>query len=87
MNIPDEAVDAAVDALLGSTFGDRLGVNGEEFVEAARAALEAAAPHIAFAVLEEAALSAEEQEYDHITPRALRRRARSYRRESHSSDD
>jgi hypothetical protein len=46
VNIPDEAVDAAVNALLGSTLGDRPGTNGEEFVEAARAALEAAAPHL-----------------------------------------
>jgi hypothetical protein len=46
MNISDEAVEAAVDALVGSTLGDRHGINGEEFVEAARLALEAAAPHL-----------------------------------------
>jgi hypothetical protein len=46
MNIPDEAFEAAVDALVGSTLGDRHGINGEEFVEAARLALEAAAPHL-----------------------------------------
>ena len=44
--IPDQAVDAAVDALLQSRLGDRSGVNGEEFVEAAIAALKAAAPHL-----------------------------------------
>lgn len=46
MNISDEAIEAAVDALVASTLGDRHGINGEEFVEAARAALEAAAPHL-----------------------------------------
>ena len=44
--IPDEAIEAAVDALVGSTLGDRHGINGEEFVEAARAALEASAPYM-----------------------------------------
>ena len=44
--IPDAAVDAAVDALVASKLGDYSGINGEDFVEAARAALEAAAPHI-----------------------------------------
>lgn len=44
--IPDEALDAAVDALVASRLGDHKGINGEEFVEAARAALEAAAPHM-----------------------------------------
>ena len=44
--IPDEAVDAAVDALIASRLGDHQGINGEEFTEAARAALEAAAPHV-----------------------------------------
>lgn len=46
MDIPEEAVDAAVDALVASRLGDHKGINGEEFVEAARAALEAAAPHM-----------------------------------------
>lgn len=46
MQISDEAVDAAVDALVASRLGDHKGINGEEFVEAARAALEAAAPHM-----------------------------------------
>jgi len=44
--IPDEAVDAAVEALLASKLGDHAGINGEEFVEAAHLALEAAAPHM-----------------------------------------
>lgn len=44
--IPDEALDAAVDALVASRLGDHKGINGEEFVEAARAALEAAAPYM-----------------------------------------
>ena len=57
MNIPDEAVDAAVDALLGSTFGDRPGVNGEEFVVAARAALEAAATHLTARAFSEGQMS------------------------------
>jgi hypothetical protein len=47
LNISDEAVEAAVDALVGSRLGDYPGISGEEFVEAARAALAAAAPHIA----------------------------------------
>lgn len=46
MDIPEEAVDAAVDALVASRLGDHKGISGEEFVEAARAALEAAAPHL-----------------------------------------
>ena len=44
--IPDEAVEAAAEALVGSTLGDRAGINWEEFFEAARAALEAAAPSL-----------------------------------------
>lgn len=44
--IPEEAIDAAVDALVASKLGDHKGINGEEFVEAARAALEAAAPYL-----------------------------------------
>lgn len=44
--IPEAAVDAAVDALVASRLGDHKGINGEEFVEAARLALEAAAPYI-----------------------------------------
>lgn len=46
MSISDEAVEAAVDALVASRLGDHKGINGEEFVEAARLALEAAAPHM-----------------------------------------
>ena len=44
--IPAEAVEAAADALVASKLGDHPGINGEEFVEAAIAALEAAAPYI-----------------------------------------
>lgn len=44
--IPAEAVEAATDALIASKLGDHPGINGEEFVEAAIAALEAAAPHM-----------------------------------------
>ena len=44
--IPAEAVEAAVDALVASKLGDHPGINGEEFVEAAIAALEAAAPYM-----------------------------------------
>lgn len=46
MTIPAEAVEAAVDALVASKLGDHPGINGEEFVEAAMAALEAAAPYM-----------------------------------------
>jgi hypothetical protein len=44
--ISDEAIEAAAEALVGSTLGDRAGINWEEFFEAARAALNAAAPHM-----------------------------------------
>jgi hypothetical protein len=50
--ISDEAVEAAVDALVASRLGDHKWINGEEFVEAARAALEAAAPRMFAGVLE-----------------------------------
>lgn len=53
--IPAQAVEAATDALVASKLGDHPGINGEEFVEAAIAALEAAAPHIRAQALEEAA--------------------------------
>ena len=46
MKITYEAVEAAVDAIVASKLGDHSGINGEEFVEAAHAALEAAAPHM-----------------------------------------
>jgi len=52
--IPDAAVEAVVDALVESRLGDHKGINGEEFVEAAIAALEAAAPHIAAQALTDA---------------------------------
>lgn len=52
--IPEEAVEVAVDALVGSKLGDHPGINAEEFVEAARAALEAAAPYIQAASFREA---------------------------------
>lgn len=44
--IPAQAVEAATDALVASKLGDHPGINGEEFVEAAMAALEAAAPYM-----------------------------------------
>lgn len=53
--IPAEAVEAATDALVASKLGDHPGINGEEFVEAAMAALEAAAPHIIATALRKAA--------------------------------
>jgi hypothetical protein len=53
--IPAQAVEAAVDALVASKLGDHPGINSEEFVEAAIAALEAAAPHIRAQALEDAA--------------------------------
>lgn len=77
--ISDEAIEAAAEALVSSTLGDRAGIKWEEFFEAARSALKAAEPYIAEATLNEAADSAERQELDHITPRAMRRSARSYR--------
>lgn len=51
--IPADAVEAATDALVASKLGDHPGINGEEFVEAAMAALEAAAPHMAAAAWDE----------------------------------
>ena len=51
--ISDEALDAAVDALVASKLGDHKGINGEEFVEAAQAALEAAAPYMLAGAWEE----------------------------------
>jgi len=44
--IPDEAVEAAAEALVSSTLGDRAGIKWEEFFEAARQALNAAAPQL-----------------------------------------
>jgi hypothetical protein len=44
--IPDEAVEAAAEALVGSTLGDHSGTNWEDFFEAARKALNAAAPSL-----------------------------------------
>ena len=52
MKITYEAVEAAVDAIVASKLGDHSGINGEEFVEAAHAALEAAAPHMLAAAWE-----------------------------------
>jgi hypothetical protein len=46
VSISDEAVEAAAEALVGSTLGDRAGINWEEFFEASRKALAAAAPHM-----------------------------------------
>lgn len=46
MMIPDEAIEAAAESLVGSTLGDRRGINWEEFFEAARGALKAAAPYM-----------------------------------------
>jgi hypothetical protein len=42
--IPDETIEAAAEALVSSTLGDRSGINWEEFFEAARQTLNAAAP-------------------------------------------
>lgn len=61
--IPAEAVEAAVDALLASRLGDHAGISGEEFVEAAQAALEAAAPFIRAQALEDAAKELARLEY------------------------
>lgn len=44
--IPDEAIEAAAEALVSSTLGERSGINWEEFFEAARGALKAAAPQL-----------------------------------------
>lgn len=44
--IPDEAVEVAAEALVSSTLGDRSGINWEEFFEAARLALNTAAPYL-----------------------------------------
>jgi hypothetical protein len=44
--IPDEAVEAAAEALVSSTLGDHGGTNWEDFFEAARKALNAAAPQL-----------------------------------------
>lgn len=44
--IPDEATEAAAEALVGSTLGDRRGIKWDEFFEAASLALNAAAPYL-----------------------------------------
>lgn len=44
--IPDEVVESAAEALVSSTLGDRAGIKWEEFFEAARQALKAAAPRL-----------------------------------------
>jgi len=46
MMIPDEVIEVAAEALVASTLGDRSGINWEEFFEAARGALKAAAPYL-----------------------------------------
>jgi hypothetical protein len=46
MNIPDEVVEVAAEALVSSTLGDRGGIKWEEFFEAARKALNSAAPKL-----------------------------------------
>lgn len=71
--IPDEAVQAArvkLEDVLGGWFDD---------LDAIRQILEAAYPHIASAVLNEAAESAIEQAFSEVTPRMLQNRARSYK--------
>lgn len=55
--IPEEAVEAATEAIINSKLGDHPGINGEEFVEAARAALEAVAPYMAAQVWDEGAMA------------------------------
>ena len=88
--ISDEAIEAAAEAInkfaakyVGVLdpvpLNDMSWLDREHALGEARAALEAAAPFIAAATLDEAADRAEERELDHITPRALRRRAKSYR--------
>jgi len=46
MKVSDEAIEAAAEALVSSTLGDRSGIKWEEFFEAARGALVAAAPYM-----------------------------------------
>lgn len=55
MNIPDEVVETAAEALVSSTLGDRAGIKWEEFFEAARKALDAAAPRLVAQALRDAA--------------------------------
>lgn len=71
MTIPAEAVEAATDALVASKLGDHPGINGEEFVEAAMAALEAAAPYMLAGAWEQGHLAGSagkllEDEYPHL---------------------
>lgn len=53
--ISDEVIEAAAEALVSSTLGDRAGIKWEEFFEAAREALNAAAPQLMASALREAA--------------------------------
>lgn len=55
MNIPDEVVEASAEALVSSTLGDRAGIKWEEFYEAARLSLKAAAPSLVAQALRDAA--------------------------------
>lgn len=51
--IPDEVIEAAAEALVSSTLGDRAGIKWEEFFEAARLALNAATPSLMAQAFEE----------------------------------
>lgn len=79
MNIPDEVVEAAAEALVGSTLGDRAGIKWEEFFEASRLALNAAAPNLMAAALDKAADDADGLGMAEIPLHSLRHRASCYR--------
>ena len=78
-DIPDEAIEAAAESLVGSTLGDRSGINWEEFFEAARGAIKAAAPHMLAGVWDEG--------YTIGTRHDGRRDANPYRDAAERSDD
>lgn len=80
--IPDEAIEAAAEALVGSTLGDRRGITWEEFFEAARGAIAAAAPYIKAQALDKAVEDAEGLGMTEIPTRSLRFRADCYRSKS-----
>ncbi|UYL86598.1 hypothetical protein SEA_RADFAD_41 [Arthrobacter phage RadFad] len=79
MNIPDEAIEAAAEALVSSTLGDRAGIKWEEFFEAARKALNASAPKLMAAALDKAADDADGLGMSEIPVHSLRHRAGCYR--------
>jgi uncharacterized protein YbjQ (UPF0145 family) len=73
MNISDEAVEAAVDALVMTRMGD-YNIELNEFRKAAKEVLEAAAPHLMAEALEDLALQAESFGDDGITSIWIRTR-------------